>query len=309
MNETQIEDFHVSVLVTKESGRTGGEDTKIAACQSKGIKCFVIKKPQNESAAIPERYAVVNSLKALAEALEPLLHIKLEASCRLFISLAGIGMGSTESMTVQVQNELLAADYVFGAPRMLESIKTGGKKYPYYMAKDIVPVLRQIEAEHTGECKVAVLFSGDTGFYSGAENLYTALRDSGYSQVRILPGISSLSYLAARFNVSWQNVRIISTHGVAQKDWLPVLCSAVLTAETVFFITSGAEDVQNIARQFLLFKKKNPGIADYIVQLGYQLSYKDEKLCTLSLESCLEITQKGLYSGFLIPSPKEKQID
>ena len=309
MNETQIEDFHVSVLVTKESGRTGGEDTKIAACQSKGIKCFVIKKPQNESDAVPERYAVVNSLKALAEALEPLLHIKLEASCRLFINLAGIGMGSTESMTVQVQNELLTADYVFGAPRMLESIKTGGKKYPYYMAKDIVPLLRQIEAEHTGECKIAVLFSGDTGFYSGAENLYTALRDSGYSQVRILPGISSLSYLAARFNVSWQNVRIISTHGVAQKDWLPVLCSAVLAAETVFFITSGAEDVQNIARQLLLFKKKNPGIADYIVQLGYQLSYKDEKLCTLSLESCLEITQKGLYSGFLVPSPKEKQID
>lgn len=306
MNETQIEDFHVSVLVTKESGKTGGEDAKIAACRKKGIKCFIIRKPAVEPESdVPKNYAIVNSIQELASALESLFMRKIKAVCSLSITLAGIGMGSPENTTVEVQNALLKADYVFGASRMLENISAGGKKYPYYLAKDIVPVLRQIQAEEVGERRIVVLFSGDTGFFSGAENLRTVLKDSGFSEVCVLPGISSLSYLAAKLNISWQNVRIISTHGVAQENWLADLSSAVCSGAVVFFITSGAEDVQNIARRLLAIKKKNPAICDYIVQLGYQLSYADEKLYSLSLESCLEITQKGLYSGFLIPKHPE----
>lgn len=306
MNEAQIEDFHVSVLVTKESGRTGGEDTKIAACRKEGIKCFIIRKPENKIlAAAQEKYAVVNSLKALADVLEPVLLKKLQPSCRLCITLAGIGMGSLESMTVQVEKELLKADYVFGAPRMLENIRTGGKKYPFYLAKDIIPQLRKIQSEQTGLCKALVLFSGDAGFFSGASNLYSELELSGYKDVTILPGISSLSYLASKFKISWQNVRVISTHGVAQKDWQPLLCSAVLAAESVFFISSGAEDVRNIGSKLLLLEKKHPENVKYIVQLGYQLSYEDEKLYSLYPEDCLKITEKGLYSGFILPEQKK----
>ena len=307
MNETQIEDFHVSVLVTKESGKTGGEDTKIAACRKKGIKCFIIRKPAEQTGCdAPENYKTVNSIRQLADALEADFALKLKTTCRLSIILAGIGMGSPENETVEVHNALLNADYAFGASRMLESVTTGAKKFPYYMAKDIVPVLRQIEAEKSGACNAVVLFSGDTGFYSGAANLYAELKSSGFEDVRILPGIPSLSYLAAKFNLSWQNARIISMHGVAKDYWLESLRSAVCSGALVFFITSGAEDVQNIARELILLKKNDPKISDYIVQLGYQLSYADEKLYSLSLEGCLEITQKGLYSGFIVPSKKEK---
>ena len=307
MNETQIEDFHVSVLVTKESGKTGGEDTKIAACRKKGIKCFIIRKPAEQPGCdAPENYKTVNSIRQLADALEADYALKLKTTCRLNIILAGIGMGSPENETVEVHNALLKADYAFGASRMLESITTGAKKFPYYMAKDIVPVLRQVEAEESGAYNAVVLFSGDTGFYSGAANLYAELKSSGFENVRILPGIPSLSYLAAKFNLSWQNVRIISAHGIAKECWLESLRSAVCSGALVFFITSGAEDVQSIARELILLKKNDTKIADYIVQLGYQLSYADEKLYSLSLEGCLEITQKGLYSGFLVPSQKEK---
>ncbi len=311
MNEAQIEDFHVSVLVTKESGKTGGEDTKIAACRKQAVKCFIIKKPENQTAAaVPKNYAVINSLKALAAALEPVLLKKLQISCKLCITLAGIGMGSAESMTVQVQNALLKADYVFGAPRMIESVKTGGKKYAYYLAKDIVPLLRQIQAEKAGACNAVVLFSGDTGFFSGAESLCRGLEASGFGNISVLPGVSSLSCLASKFKISWQNVSIISMHGMAQDEWLPKLCNAVRNAETVFFITSGAQDVRSIAEQVMLLKKNDPKISDYIVQLGYQLSYKDEKTCSLNLEECLQVSEKGLYSGFLVPKrEKEKQIE
>lgn len=307
MNETQIEDFHVSVLVTKESGKTGGEDTKIAACRKEVVKCFIIRKPENQTAATPENYAVVNSLKALTSLLEPVLHKKLQVFCRLCISLAGIGMGSVESMTMQVQKELLKADYVFGAPRMLENIKTGGRKYPYYLAKDIIPQLRRIQSEQTGLCKAVVLFSGDTGFFSGASNLYSELQLSGYKDVCIFPGISSISCLASKFKISWQDVRIISLHGVAQEKWLNKLCQAALSGETVFFITSGPEDVRDIGRQLLLLEKNHPENLKYIVQLGYQLSYEDEKLYSLYAEGCLEISEKGLYSGFIIPEQKKGQ--
>ena len=273
----------------------------------KGIKCFIIRKPAEQPGCdAPENYKTVNSIRQLADALEADFALKLKTTCRLSIILAGIGMGSPENETVEVHNALLNADYAFGASRMLESVTTGAKKFPYYMAKDIVPVLSQIEAEESGAYNAVVLFSGDTGFYSGAANLYAELKVSGFGDVRILPGIPSLSYLAAKFNLSWQNARIISTHGVAKECWLESLRGAVCSGALVFFITSGAEDVQSIARELILLKKNDPKISDYIVQLGYQLSYADEKLYSLSLEGCLEITQKGLYSGFLVPSKKER---
>ena len=45
--------------------------------------------------------------------------------------------------------------------------------------------------------KVSILFSGDTGFYSGTEKIKTELNKNNYKKIRIFPGISSVSYLSA----------------------------------------------------------------------------------------------------------------
>ena len=60
----------------------------------------------------------------------------------------------------------------------------------------------------------AVLFSGDTGFYSGAKGLKTELLQRGIpADVAILPGIGSLSYFCAKLGRTWQDVKAVSLHG------------------------------------------------------------------------------------------------
>ena len=81
----------------------------------------------------------------------------------------------------------------------------------------------------------AVLYSGDTGFYSGAAKLLPLLRVMGYS-VRVLPGLSSVQLLAAAVGRPWQDWKLVSAHGRACD---PV--AEVLAHPQVFFLTGGGD--------------------------------------------------------------------
>ena len=81
----------------------------------------------------------------------------------------------------------------------------------------------------------AVLYSGDTGFYSGAAKLLPLLRAMGYS-VRVLPGLSSVQLLAAAVGRPWQDWKLVSAHGRACD---PV--AEVLSHPQVFFLTGGGD--------------------------------------------------------------------
>ena len=66
--------------------------------------------------------------------------------------------------------------------------------------------------------KVVILFSGDTGFYSGCKSLYEALRKEIETEriraaLHILPGVSSVAYLAAQIGESYHDAAIYSMHG------------------------------------------------------------------------------------------------
>ena len=55
---------HAVAVVTKESGRRGGVQEKIAACKQLSIPCLVIKRP---TLNYPERAASLSELKVLLE--------------------------------------------------------------------------------------------------------------------------------------------------------------------------------------------------------------------------------------------------
>ena len=56
---------------------------------------------------------------------------------------------------------------------------------------------------------MVILFSGDTGFYSGCGKLYETLKGRSDSSVRIYPGISSVSYFAALTGYSYQSAEFL----------------------------------------------------------------------------------------------------
>ena len=288
MNAAILKQYDIRHLVTKNSGRTGGYQEKLEAAKMLGIPVYVIQ---------PARKAVdTYSFAGICGKLEQLCDCKLSGQSSMEICLAGIGMGSKDGQTQEVQHAIETADILLGAERMIERYSAKIEKRPYYMTEQILPYLEQLQKNgltaQKDPLRVTVLFSGDTGFYSGCRKLYVALQETIAAGtlnagVQILPGISSVVSLAARVGESYEDAAILSMHGKK----LNRLSATVESHEKVFLLTSGSEDIRKIGRLFA-----EVGLTDCEVTVGYQLSYPEEKIRILTPEQCMELTEEGLYT-------------
>lgn len=144
------------------------------------------------------------------------------------ITLVGMGSGAPGSLTAAGLETLRAAELIIGARRLLENLPEGctANRAALYKTDEICALLRQTDCAET-----AVVFSGDTGFYSGAAALCRALDDAGLPYT-VLPGVSSVQLLAAALGRPWQGWRLVSAHGCACD---PV--AACCAGGTTFFLT------------------------------------------------------------------------
>ena len=301
MNLATIRQYEITGLVMKESGKVGGADEKLEAAKEAGISCYVIRRPGKEEGAVYSFSEVLEAVLKLAGE-----NGSTEQTCAqsasLDIMLAGIGMGASKQRTVELEERLAETDYLFGAQRMLEGIRARKKSYPYYLTKDILPCLEEIQKKDTGRQNITILFSGDTGFFSGAEKMYQALQGLKNASVRLLPGISTLSALSAKFGIRWQDAMILSTHGTVKEQWKTELLFGARRERKIFFITSGPEDIQEIGKLL-----QEHGLSEsYEIKLGYQLSYEKERLMEITVAEAERISEPGLYAGFLISTREKK---
>ena len=126
------------------------------------------------------------------------------------ITLVGMGSGTPGSLTAVGLETLRGAELIIGARRLLENLPEGctANRAALYKTDEICALLRQTDC-----AEGAVVFSGDTGFYSGAAALCRALDDAGLPYT-VLPGVSSVQLLAAALGRPWQGWRLVSAHGV-----------------------------------------------------------------------------------------------
>ena len=262
MNAAILKQYDIHHMVTKNSGRTGGYQEKLEAAKILGIPVYVIQ---------PAKKAVdTYSFAEICGKLEQLCDCKLSGQGSMEICLAGIGMGSKDGQTQEVQHAIETADILLGAERMIERYSAKIEKRPYYMTEQILPYLEQLQknglTEQKDPLRVTVLFSGDTGFYSGAKKLADILKKDGY-EVQIFPGISSVIYLAARVGKSWEDAKIISMHGRSQN-----FIYAVANHEKTFLILGKS------AGKEICEKLKYYHLEQVTVSVGNHLSYPDEEI-------------------------------
>ena len=297
MNAAILKQYDIRHMVTKNSGRTGGYREKLEAAKMLGIPVYVIQPVKNTVEAIGNMPRTdTYSFEGICGKLEQLCDCKLSGQGSMEICLAGIGMGSKDGQTQEVQHAIETADILLGAERMIERYSAKIEKRPYYMTEQILPYLEQLQKNgftaQKDPLRVTVLFSGDTGFYSGCRKLYVALQEAVAigalnAEVRILPGISSVATLAARVGESYEDAAILSMHGKK----LNRLSATVESHEKVFLLTSGSEDIRKIGRLLA-----EAGLTDCEVIVGYQLSYPEESIRILTPGQCEEITEEGLYT-------------
>ena len=142
-----------------------------------------------------------------------------------------IGMGaSADTLTAEAREALGRAKLVAGAQRLLDALPAGvtAERVPAVQPADVLAAV-------AGAQNAAVLYSGDTGFYSGAAGLLARLKEAGIP-ARVLPGLSSVQMLAAALGRPWQDWNLVSAHG---RPCDPV--AAVCGGQPAFFLTGTGE--------------------------------------------------------------------
>lgn len=296
MNEACIRQFDISCLVTKKSGLTGGYPQKIKAAAQCRIPVFVIGAEEETEG---------ESFQKICERLEQQCDVPIRKQEPMHISLIGVGMGAENTLTKEAETRIQRADVLLGAKRLIGPYHPRIEKKPYYRAEEILPYLEKLQHMLTGEIRVAILFSGDCGFYSGAFKVQKLLQEEIHrgtlaANLEVLPGISSISYFAAHFGIPYQSAPILSIHGKTEYH----LGEKIRTNEHVFLLLSGEKDVQALG--ILLLEE---GLEECKVLLGYQMSYPEEEFLRLTPKECVERKKEGLYTCLIEnPHPEKKGL-
>lgn len=182
------------------------------------------------------------------------------------VTIIGAGPGNPDLLSRAALDAIDIADVVIGAHRALAGIDVPPDAVRCELVKtaDIVAALTDAASWQ----RAVVVMTGDVGLFSGARRLVEALSGDAQVDVRVIPGISSASYLAARLARPWQDWRFASAHGV--------VCDIAAEAERageLFLVTSGGEDPSRLSGVLV-----QAGFGDARVTVAERLSYPDERI-------------------------------
>lgn len=211
------------------------------------------------------------------------------------VMLIGLGCGAGGTMTVEAREAIAQADCLIGAERLLASVSenSGRKCFAAIKAQEILTILQESGAQHP-----CVVYSGDTGFYSGTRSLIPLLEEAGMPY-RVLPGISSVQMLSAQLGRPWQDWTLYSAHGTH--------CDAVAAVshgKAAFFLTGGTLTPAQLCRQLT-----DAGLGDLQVTVAEDLSYPTQRiLCGRAAELAEQnFAPLSVMLAEAAPMPMEKR--
>lgn len=180
------------------------------------------------------------------------------------VTLIGMGSGQPENLTLQGLAALRQADLILGARRLLAVLPAGctENRAAAYRPDEVAELLQTSGAENA-----VLVYSGDTGFYSGASSMLERLEALGV-RARVLPGLSSIQLLAAALGRPWQGWNLVSAHG---RTCDPV--AECMQGRPTFFLTGGSEDPATLCAQLAA-----EGFGDVQAVVGQCLGTPEEKL-------------------------------
>lgn len=209
------------------------------------------------------------------------------------IYLIGTGMGQENTLTKEAAQIIENSGCLIGAARMVEPYLNSGKEIVVsYLPEEIKAYLDAQEEPQV----VSVLLSGDSGFYSGAKKLIQVLSEY---EILVLPGISSIVYLAAKIQMSWEDAALISMHGTSQN-----FIHTVMYEKKTYVLFGGRKQAEEVYEKLKEYK-----IEDLLFYIGKNLGGPKESieikcasmivpedlegLCTVCVVNDHPLTRKG----------------
>lgn len=293
MNRAVFAQYDIRHVLTKDSGDAGGFGEKIRAAEDLGISCHVLMRP-----------CVTEEGDGIDAIFEKITGNKYKS--KRTITLCGTGTGAGALMTGEVSRAIRAADALFGAAPVLERVchevfgndRLVPKTYDMYRGEDIVKVL----SENEGITSAAVLFSGDSGLFSGAKKCRKILKEWDEDAIiTVLPGVSSVSYMAARLGVAYDDARIFSIHEDNGLHNINRLLHEIKYNSKTFSLISGTSDIRKIAKML-----KTSGIPAKIVT-GSNLSSQEERIEELTVDEAMSFEREGKITVLFINEAPAKR--
>ncbi len=183
------------------------------------------------------------------------------------ISLVGAGPGKETLICKEARELIEDADILIGAERIL---RTFGKDKVCFNLYKPDEILNKIKNTGIGK-DVAVLFTGDPGFFSSAKKLFNLLdRDESLkgSEIKVIPGISSMQYFLENLHITWENVCFTSLHGRKAN-----IIGLIKNNEKVFSLFGDGEEIWETAEKLHYY-----GMDNVRMIIGERLSYPDENI-------------------------------
>lgn len=176
----------------------------------------------------------------------------------------GIGPGHENYILPIAKIKVKEAEVIYGSQRHLKAFETSGEKKVFTMP--LSENLQKIKVDLKTQ-QVAVLVSGDTGFYSML-NMIKKYFDT--NEIETFPGISSLSYMFSKLNITYENALLTSVHGRELSEEL------MEGYKTFGFLTDKKHNSKWLQDKF---KDKTGKI-----HMGYDLSYETEEILSYDLK-------------------------
>ena len=172
------------------------------------------------------------------------------------INIIGMGM-SEKTLTAEALELIIEADILIGAKRLINEFAHLNKpSHNAYLSQDILEIIEKTDAQ-----KIAILVSGDVGFYSAAEKLVDVLKEY---KPNLISGISSVSYFFAKCSLPWKNANLISCHGIDTN-----IVSSVRRNEYTFALTG--KNIPELQKDLIKY-----GFGDLKVWVGENLGSDEE---------------------------------
>lgn len=282
-NIALLSKYKCKYMITKEAGDIGGFREKIEACKNVNAKALVIKRPTKE-----EGISLEEAKKLIEKENKTEYRIQNIEAKQVSIKIVGLGMGSVNTMSFECIQSIKEADYIIGAKRMVELCQSLNEKnaivYNSYKATEI---LSWIHKNVLANKKIILAMSGDTGFYSASIKIkeeFEKMQEMGYflvsSRFEILAGISSFSYMCAKYGIDYTDMKILSIHG--RDENLNELFDSIKFNKKTFALSSGESQINKILNTLIDME-----LGDVEVLVAENMSLENERYLRAKVKELL----------------------
>ncbi len=186
------------------------------------------------------------------------------------IHIIGIGVEGRESLSNKALNLVESSSLLIGGERHLDEFPEF-KGERFVLRSNLKEMLEVIECFNSSlithpSSLVVVLASGDPGLFGIADYL---IRNLGQDAVEITPNVSAMQWAFAKAKVSWNDARMVSSHGRGMDKIL----EAAKEAEKIGIFTSNGDEPSEIAKLLI-----DNGLNSFTAYICEDLGMETEKI-------------------------------